>query len=191
MARAKRASDEIYNARRRAKRLIARLEKQASSNAVEDRAHKSYIQSLKSAVAASYVKKRSKEALAEAKKAAAKLDRMAAIPRANRTAKARSEAIFRQQLATARRGNASAIKEAEASVFYAATRHIWRGHDVRERNELIKKALGVSSLSEAFEKVIAENQDAVAAYDSFSDTETPDSERLRSQPWDSYVKLFK
>lgn len=191
MARAKRTSDEVYNARRRAKRLIARLEKQTSGNAAEDRARKSYIQSLKSAVASSYVKNRSKEALADSKKVAKKLDRMTAIPRANRTAKARSEAIFRQQLVAARRGDPASMTEAETSVFYAATRHIWRGHDVRERNELIKEKLGVSSLSEAFEKVIAENQDAVDAYDSFSDTKTPDGERQRSQTWDSYVKLFK
>lgn len=190
MARAKRASDEVYNARRRAKRLIARLEKQASKNAAEDRARKSYVQSLKSAVASSYAKNRSREAIADSKKYAEKLDRMTAIPRANRTAKARSEAIFRQQLATARAGAASSVTEAQASVFYAATRRIWRGHDPRERNELIKKALGASSLSEAFEKVISENQAAVSAYDSFSDAETPDGERQGSPIWDAYVKLF-
>lgn len=191
MARAKRASDEVYNARRRAKRLIARLEKQTSNNATEDRARKSYVQSLKSAVASSYAKNRSKESLADSKKAATKLDRMTAIPRANRTAKARSEAIFRQQLATARAGGASSVTEAQVSVFYAATRHIWRGHDPRERNELIKEKLGVSALSEAFEKVIAENEEAVKKYDEFSDTKTPDGERKSSESWESYAKLFK
>lgn len=191
MARAKRTSDEIYNARRRAKRLIARLEKQVSDSEIDNRARESYIQSLKEQINKSYVKNRSKEVLADSMKVAKKLDRMTSIPRANRFAKERSEAIFRQQLAAARAGNASSVSEAEVSVFYAATRHLWRNHDVRERNALIIEKLEVASLQEAFEKVIASNKDAVKAYDKFSDKKTPDGERVGSKSWDSYATLFK
>lgn len=191
MARAKRASDEVYNARRRAKRLIARLEKQISNSELDNRARESYIQSLKEQIDKSYVKNRSSQELAKSKKVTMKIDRMTSIPRANRMAKSRSEAIFRQQLAAARRGDASAIKEAEASVFYAATRHIWRNHDVKERNKLIIEKLEASSLREAFEKVIAENKEAVEKYDEFSDAKTPDGERKGSESWESYAKLFK
>ena len=192
MPRAKRASDEVYNARRRARRLIARLEKSQAATVTENRARESYIQSLKEAVSSSYAKNRSRQALADSKRYAEKLDRMTAIPRANRTASARSEAIFRQQLAAARAGSASSVTEAEVSVFYAATRRIWKGHDVRERNELIKRALGVSSLIEAFDKVMSEpkNREAVDKYNDFSDSETPDGERQGSPKWDAYIKLF-
>ena len=202
MARAKRtfrnrqprphkAADDVYNARRRAKRLVARLEAEISENDLTNRARESYVQSLKEQIDKSYAENRSPQALAKSKKAAMKLDRMTSMPRANRMAKARSEAIFRQQLAAARRGDVSSIKEAEASVFYAATRHIWRNHDVKERNKLIIEKLEVSSLREAFEKVIAENKEAVKKYDEFSDAKTPDGERKGSESWESYATLFK
>ena len=191
MARAKRASDEVYNARRRAKRLIARLEKQVFDREIDNRARESYIQSLKEQIDKSYAKNRSSQELAKSKKNAVKLNRMVNIPRANRMAEARSEAIFKQQLAAARRGDPASMTKAEASVFYSATRHIWRNHDVRERNALIVEKLKVSSLQEAFEKVVAANKEAIKAYDKFSDAKTPDGERVGSKTWDSYSKLFK
>lgn len=191
MARKKRASDEVYNARRRAKRLIARLEREQARDGigVQSKARASYINSLKSQVAKSYATSRSKSALKASREAADTLNRMTRIPRADRTARERAEAIFKQQLAQARRGGESSITPAQVSVFYAATRRIWQGYDVRDRNERIKRALGVESLSEAFERVISENDEAIARYDDFSDTETPDGERIGSPVWDAYINF--
>ena len=49
MARAKRTSDEVYNARRRAKRLLARLEREAVSglSTSQKRARADYIASVR------------------------------------------------------------------------------------------------------------------------------------------------
>ena len=191
MPRKKRASDEVYNARRRAKRLIARLEREqaADSTGVQARARQSYIQSLKDQVSKSYAASRKKSDVKASRENSMTLNRMTNIPRADRTARERSEAIFRQQLAQARTGGISSITNAEASVFYAATRRIWSGADVRERNELIKRALGVSSLAEAFRIVTEDNTRAIAEFDDFSDKKTPDGERVGSPTWDSYIKF--
>lgn len=188
MARAKRKSDELYNARRRAKRLIARLEKQAPENESARRAQESYIAALREQIQQTYVAKRSASEITRAGESAVKLNRQTSIPRANRTRAKRADAIFRQQLARGRMGEPSAFTPAEVSVFYAATRRIWRGRDVRNRNDLIKEALGVSTLAEAFDKVMAGNADAVKAYDDFNDG-TNDGERMRSATWDSFVTL--
>lgn len=191
MPRKKRASDEVYNARRRAKRLIARLEREqaADSTGVQARARQSYIQSLKEQVSKSYAASRKKTDVKASRESSVTLNRMTKIPRADRTARERSEAIFRQQLAQARNGGVSSITNAEASVFYAATRRIWSGSDVRDRNELIKKALGVSSLAEAFRIITEDNARAIAEFDRFSDTKTPDGERIGSPTWDSYINF--
>ena len=47
------------------------------------------------------------------------------------------------------------------SVFYAATRRFWRGRDPKERNRLIMEGLGVTSLSEAYDRVIGANGKAL------------------------------
>ena len=191
MPRKKRASDEVYNARRRAKRLIARLEREqaADSTGVQARARQSYIQSLKEQVSKSYVASRKKSDVKASRENSVTLNRMTKIPRADRTARERAEAIFRQQLAQARNGGVSSITSAEASVFYAATRRIWSGADARDRNELIKRALGASSLAEAFQRVIAENAEAIARFNDFTDKATPDGERLGSPIWDAYINF--
>ena len=49
------------------------------------------------------------------------------------------------------------------SVFYAATRRFWRGRDPKERNRLIMEGLGVSSLSEAYDRVLGANRKAFDA----------------------------
>lgn len=191
MPRKKRASDEVYNARRRAKRLIARLEREqaANSTGVQARARQSYIQTLKDQVSKSYAASRKKSDVKASRENSVTLNRMTKIPRADRTARERSEAIFRQQLAQARVGGVSSITNAEVSVFYAATRRIWSGADVRDRNELIKKALGASSLAEAFQQVVAENAEAIARFNDFTDKKTPDGERIGSPLWDAYINF--
>lgn len=170
MARAKRTSDEVYNARRRAKRLLARLEREDVSgmSALQKRARADYIASVREQITQSYQGTRQAHQVAEAqtrtKKAAERLDRMTTAPRKAKSRAARSNLIFQRQINLARSGAPSTLgergKEA-VSVFYAATRRFWRGKDPKERNRLIMEGLGVSSLSEAYDRVLGANRKAL------------------------------
>lgn len=170
MARAKRTSDEVYNARRRAKRLLARLEREDVSgmSTSQKRARADYIASVREQIAQSYrgtrQVHRAAETQARTKKAAERLDRMTAAPRKARSRAARSNLIFQRQINLARSGAPSTLgdggKEA-VSVFYAATRRFWRGKDPKERNGLIMEGLGVTSLAEAYDRVIGANRKAL------------------------------
>lgn len=170
MARAKRTSDEVYNARRRAKRLLARLEREDVSgmSTSQKRARADYIASVREQIAQSYQGTRQVHQVPEAqtrtKRAAERLDRMTTAPRKAKTRSARSNLIFQRQLNLARSGAPSTLgdsgKEA-VSVFYAATRRFWRGKGPKERNRLIMEGLGVTSLSEAYDRVIGANRKAL------------------------------
>ena len=170
MARAKRTSDEVYNARRRAKRLLARLEREDVSgmSTLQKRARADYIASVREQLTQSYQGTRQVRQVPEAqtrtKKAAERLDRMTTAPRKAKSRTARSNLIFQRQINLARAGAPSTLgergKEA-VSVFYAATRRLWRGRDPKERNGLIMEGLGVSSLSEAYDRVLGANRKAL------------------------------
>ena len=167
MARAKRASDEVYNARRRAKRLLARLEREDVSGmgASQKRARADYIASVREQIAQSYQGTRQvPEAQTRANSAAERLDRMTTAPRKAKSRAARSNLIFQRQINLARSGAPSTLGESgkeSVSVFYAATRRFWRGRDPKERNRLIMEGLGVTSLSEAYDRVIGANRKAL------------------------------
>lgn len=170
MARAKRTSDEVYNARRRAKRLLARLEREDVSGmgASQRRARADYIESVREQISQSYQGTRQVQQVPEAqtrtKRAAERLDRMTAAPREAKTRAARSNLIFQRQINLARSGAPSTLGESgreAVSVFYAATRRFWRGREPRERNRLIMEGLGVTSLSEAYDRVIGANGKAL------------------------------
>lgn len=170
MARAKRESDEVYNARRRAKRLLARLEREDVSGmgTSQKRARADYIASVRDQIAQSYQGTRQVHQVPEAqtrtKKAAERLDRMTTAPRKAKSRAARSNLIFQRQINLARSGAPSTLGDSgkqAVSVFYAATRRFWRGKDPKERNRLIMEGLGVTSLSEAYDRVIGANGKAL------------------------------
>ena len=216
MARAKRASDETYNARRRAKRLLARLEREntAGMSASQLRARADYIESVRAQITKSYQKTRAAATVAAAKErsqsAAAQLDRMTSAPRKVKSAKERSDIFFARQLNLAKMGQPTTLGEhasEKVSVFYAATRQLWRGRDTRKRNEYIIRGLGVSSLAEAFEKVLSANEDAFQAAigskvtssfvegitsenEAFYNEVDYDSELMGSEWWVSRVVMF-
>lgn len=173
MARAKRASDEVYNARRRAKRLLARMEREDMSgvSAVQKRARADYMESVRAQIEQSYQGTRKKREVEQAKDrtqgARKKLDRMTRAPRKAKSAKERSDALFQRQVNLARIGAPSLFGEhgaAAVSVFYASTRKFWRGREPKERNRLIMEGLGVDTLEAAFDKVLIKNMQAVNDY---------------------------
>lgn len=216
MARAKRASDETYNARRRAKRLLARLEREDASAMSKSqlRARADYIESVRAQIAKSYQNTRATSEVAGAKKraqaAAAQLDRMTSAPRKAKSAKERSDIFFARQLNLARKGQPSTLGEHASDkvfVFYAATRRLWRGRDARKRNEYIIRGLGANSLTEAFEMVLSDNEDAFQAAisskvtsslvegitsenEAFYNEVDYDSEETDSPPWASRIVMF-
>lgn len=216
MARAKRASDEIYNARRRAKRLLARMEREDVSgmSTAQKRARADYMESVRAQITQSYQGTRDvrevRRAQKRAKSAGERLDRMTSAPRKVKSSRERSDMLFQRQINLARIGAPSILgdhgKEA-VDVFYAATRRYWRGKDPKERNRLIMRGLGASSLSEAFEKVISANERALnLAIDSGVNTSTVegftdeneafyseveyDAELIGSPIWASRVAMF-
>ena len=172
MARAKRASDGVYNARRRAKRLLARMEREDVSgmSSVQRRARTDYMESVRAQIAQSYQGTRAvrdvRSAQKRAKSASERLDRMTSAPRKVKSSRERSDMLFQRQINLARIDAPSTLgehgKEA-VGVFYAATRQYWRGKDPKERNRLIMQGLGAKSLSEAFEKVLRANERAFKA----------------------------
>lgn len=216
MVRAKRASDEIYNARRRAKRLLARMEREDVSgmSTAQKRARADYMESVRAQITQSYQGTRDvrevRRAQKRAKSAGERLDRMTSAPRKVKSSRERSDMLFQRQINLARIGALSTLgdhgKEA-VDVFYAATRRYWRGKDPKERNRLIMRGLGASSLSEAFEKVISANERALnLAIDSGVNTSTVegftdeneafyseveyDAELIGSPIWASRVVMF-
>lgn len=173
MARFKRASDEVYNARRRAKRLLARMEREDTSgmSVVERRARADYMESVRAQIEQSYQGTRKARDVESAKERAQgarkKLDRMTRTPRKVKGAKERSDVLFQRQVNLARIGAPSLFGEhgdAAVSVFYASTRKFWRGRDPKERNRLIMEALGVNTLEAAFDVVLIKNMQAVNDY---------------------------
>lgn len=184
MARAKRRSDEVYNARRRAKRLLARMAKESTTgmSAQQKAARLDYMRSVQDQINQSYDNSRKQrsakgkqQARESASNAATKLDKMTAAPRAAKTVKDRANLMFKRQLNLARIGAPSTLGkhgEQAVTVFYAATKKIWRGKDPAKRNELIMKALGAETIEEAYKLVLSKNVDAFRALVSYAGGDT-------------------
>lgn len=215
MPRAKRKSDEVYNARRRAKRLAARIERDMERQTSSERAaSRAYLDTIRAQIAKTYTPRKGSPAVrsalaAEAASSAEELDRMTRGVRSVSGRTGRANRLFSQQINAARLEKASMfgrMGSEQVSIFYAATRNIWQGRDPRKRNEYIMEALGTSSLEEAFRRVIRENRTAlrVAAHRGAITSKVPgvtaenaffynevsmDSERIGSPLWEPYINL--
>lgn len=174
--RAKRKSDEIYNARRRARRAAAKLERQLERGNIENenvvRTQK-YINQINEAVSQSYAIKSGKKRGQYAQPIERMISRFGAVselvssgirelPTGERAVKReglsqaeimRREKVFERQISQASSGGISMLSKEEVKIFYAATKNLWEGQNIQKRNILIKRKLGVESLEEAWEKV--------------------------------------
>ena len=162
MPRAKRKSDELYNERRRAKRLAARIEKQQFRTARERQAAQSYVANLRKQIERTYVSKGVE--IEEAFKVAKALS--VQTRREVRTASQRANEIFTREMNLASSGNESTLGANGAKhvkIFYAATQSIWEGQPLERRNKAILAALGTDSLREAFIKVLWQNRASMKA----------------------------
>lgn len=162
MPRAKRKSDELYNERRRAKRLAARIEKQQFRTAREQQAAQSYVTNLQKQIERTYVSKGVE--IEEAFKAAKALS--VQTRREVRTASQRANEIFTREINLASSDNESTLGANGAKyvkIFYTATQSIWEGQPLERRNKAILAAMGTDSLLEAFIKVLWQNRVAMKA----------------------------
>lgn len=185
MARQKRKSDELYNIRRRYKREAAKAFKLASSaKTEEERAHlQSYGQIQLAKAQGLYLPKgraaqkaAAKETYARARKADKSFNE---VRKSMHNAQARKDFIFKQVINEASRGNATALDAYDAEgkmrakgqqlvkMFYRKTRQYWDNPNVaaNQRNEAIVAALGVSSLEDAFNLVLAQNIDDILRFE--------------------------
>lgn len=166
-SRAKRPSDELYNARRRLRRQAERIEREAAKQSgIERKLAEGYAQYLR-----------------QQAKAGAKLDaaqRKQALDRLNRIREntrgitydpfkvRRRNAILQQQLnAAGTEGAESSISERKKDVFWAATKGLWpKGSNVprNERYDLILSHFYSDSTSDAlaFRKWLEEKKDTNA-----------------------------
>lgn len=156
--RQRRQSDEVYNARRRAKRYVKSLEKQVnqSKSATERRVLRRYIRNLNEAITGTY---RGSGRSIDKSVAALKTQ-----TQKGKSGAARANYVFQQQIGLAGRGRKSALGKYGAQkvkIFYTATQRIWQGAPASQRNKLIMAELGAGSLGEAFDMVMKRNKPAL------------------------------
>lgn len=163
--RAKTKSDEIYNARRRAKRALESAKKKVTANT---EAGQKYIAGLQALIESSYAEKKGPkrgqykfdtkeltETLSTAASAAREGASTARIKRKNE--------IFKRDLRlSAKEAEGAKYSKAEVKIFYTATRGFWEGKPSSERNRAILEELGVRTLEEAWQ-IIFENEDVQEA----------------------------
>ena len=194
MARAKRASDEIYNERRRLKRALARMQRSSSIG-------KEAISKVESQIAQTYRKTRSRgQALKETIRQTRALykSRSALDEERKKTRAYRSDKVMMISMRAAHRKSGTSkriadvfnqvaeeqgselratAKEAGAlmRIFWTSSQRLWQtgkydenGQPIyatpEDRLELIKSRMGVNSIEEAMRKIFEKNFDALERY---------------------------
>lgn len=143
MARPKRASDEVYNARRRLQRQAARMEREAAklTNERLKEASLSYAQSLRD-VANSARGKMTSEQRTQALERLATVRERTKEAAYNRDARVRSNLIFAQQINAAGTDEAkSTLNKNAAKAFWVANKGLWTDGQNIKRNERYGKIL--------------------------------------------------
>lgn len=179
MPRAKRASDERYNARRRAKRELARIERNLESGAyspIQGDVMREYAERLRKSIENSYIQKdivrgmtRKERKRLTAKSDAALKSSNAALEsiRLSRTATERENRAFAEKLNRAKHGertDVSGLDETSVLFFYSSTKRLWSGGRISERNRNIMRYFGTNSLEEAYRIVMARNREYIKGY---------------------------
>lgn len=189
MSRPKRASDDVYNARRRIRRAARRAEKKGETERARQlrlMAEQTYIgrgasASVERAATVALVALRrlpsasERRASAERNQALVSGLRQATRQTSARTGardlgraiQARRNEIFARQLNLASAGAESTLDRPELSgksqarIFWMSTRRMWMGVSPDKRYEAIMREMGTKSLEEAFRRVMEFNSDAV------------------------------
>lgn len=179
MPRAKRASDDRYNARRRAKRELARIERNIASQAygvIQEDVMKEYAARLRKSIENSYIqkdivrgmsRKERKRLTARADAALRSSESALESLRLSRTATERENRAFAEKLNRAKHGQKvdwSGMDETSVMFFYASTKRLWTGRRLSERNAAIMQYFGTQSLEEAYRIVMNRNREYIRGY---------------------------
>lgn len=176
MARAKRASDETYNIRRRAKRAMQRAIKQGNTQ---------FAQALQREIDKSYMDRGTKQymqGIEQVKRNLKGLVGQEGTARGNKRVQ-RSNTAFLAELRKAAKGLPSAVTNRtgfqatlETNVFFAATRDMWEYvPDGNKRPlETVAGILGYDSLEEAYRYIMSKQDEALAKIDALSGAQPVD-----------------
>ena len=176
MARAKRASDETYNIRRRAKRAMQRAIKQGN---------KQLAQALQREIDKSYMDRGTKQymqGIEQVKRNLKGLVGQEGTARGNKRVQ-RSNTAFLAELRKAAKGLPSSATNRtgfqatlETNVFFAATRDMWEYvPDGNKRPlETVAGILGYDSLEEAYRYIMSKQDEALAKIDALSGAQPVD-----------------
>lgn len=202
MARKKTASDEIYNQRRRARRELARIEKQLDSGSLsagEMRRMTDYAARLRTSIENSYIQKnvvrgmnrKERKALsANAKQALRSAGATLESIARGRNATDRENMQFAEKMRRAKHGEPSGMSGMDkysVQMFYVATKRLWQGVHLNQRNETIMKALGTNSLEEAYRVVMHANRERLMNYREMLAGLKPD---MTVEGWTNEAKFF-
>lgn len=152
-------TDEIYNARRRAKRSLERLDRDIKAGKVKNtRQVRAYRAEIMRQISESYQGKRPTAGdVAEAQRAAFNLDRYTTGART--TAVQRRNVMFRVNMKAGSAGAGSIPKE-NVQLFWNATKHAWTGRG-RDRYASIMSYYGSDDLQAIFNDVMRQNKEAL------------------------------
>lgn len=176
MAREKRESDIIYNIRRRAKRALARAEKQGNERLVY---------ALRNEIEKTYMDrgvKRYQQGIEQVKRNLKGLIGQLGASRAKKKVQ-RSNAAFLAELRKAARGLPNAVTgrtgfqaTLETDVFFAATRGMWEYVPGGNRHplETVAGILGYENLEEAYRYVMSQQEEALKRIDALAGTQPVD-----------------
>lgn len=157
MARAKRQSDEVYNQRRRARRALERLERDAAKRGTTVDA--GYKQQLTNLITSSYAdRKRQYRGDIEQTLSQLETHKQLIDMRTNkRVRNASNDEFFANVLSSGQRGEGLfSVTNRQAKLFMRATQNLWAGVDYKDRYQAIKDALGVSTLYDAYQLVMSQ-----------------------------------
>lgn len=150
------ASRAADRERKRARREIDRLARQAgqTQSKLVKSSLNARIENLQNQLDASYATRTDGKFSygKKAQKAFSEISRETSIER-----KSQTKVDFRAELNKARAGLPSALGEdglVKSAAFWRATQHYWQGKPYAEREQAIKEGLGVTSLTQAYAKVM-------------------------------------
>jgi hypothetical protein len=152
-------TDEIYNARRRAKRSLERLDRDIKAGKVKNtRQVRAYRAEIMRQISKSYQGKNPTDAdVSEAQRAARSLGRYTVGARTN--AVQRRNVMFRANMKAGSAGAGSLPKE-NVQLFWNATKHAWAGRG-RDRYASIMSYYGTDDLQAIFNDVMRQNKEAL------------------------------
>lgn len=174
MARSAKA-DQMYNARRRVRRVIDNLRNNLDSfNDVGRRSVERYIASAERLVERSLVENMPKNLTEKERKRYDEriMRELAQVGQVKTTTRqTRANKITQNEMNLASNGDKDTSLGgqglAKVKIFYKATEDLWLGVPLHKRNEAIMEKLGVSSLKAALEIVLAGQEEALAAAEEY------------------------